>query len=78
MCISDFFAAEMPAATQQERSKAVAGKVGVKAGTVQKYFQLDRYPTPKTLDEFCRAWPALDVHAWRQEYLKARQKKGAS
>lgn len=76
MCVSDFFAAEMPAATQQERAQAVAGKVGVKAGTVQKYFQLDRYPTPKTLDEFCRAWPALDVHAWRQEYLKARQKRG--
>ena len=50
MCVSDFFAAEMPAATQQERAQAVAGKVGVKAGTVQKYFQLDRYPTPKTLD----------------------------
>ena len=55
MCVSDFFAAEMPTATQQERAQSVADKVGVKAGTVQKYFQLDRYPTPKTLDVFSQA-----------------------
>lgn len=78
MCLSDFFAKEMPTAKQRERAQAVAGRVGLKAGTVQKYFQLDRYPTAKTLEKFCRAWPALDVHAWRKEFLKARQKKGAS
>ncbi|MNE79787.1 hypothetical protein D3C80_1763070 [compost metagenome] len=78
MCLSDFFAREMPGARQRDRAKAVAGKVGLKASTVQKYFQLDRYPSPRTLDKISSEWPALDVSAWRSAFLEAQSRKGGA
>lgn len=78
MCLSDFFAREMPGTKQRDRASRVAGKVGLKASTVQKYFQLDRYPSPRTLEKISREWPALDVAAWRSAFIDAQTKKGGS
>lgn len=78
MYLSDFFSQLMPGLLQRERAAKVATRLGLKAGTVQKYFQLDRYPAPKTLEKFTKAYPGLDVSAWRKEYLSSEEGKQAS
>lgn len=75
MYLSDFFARLMPNQLQRERAGAVASHLDLNAGTVQKYFQLDRYPAPKTLELFTKAYPGLDVSIWRKEYLAAKDGK---
>lgn len=78
MYLSDFFSAAMPGLLQRERSVEVANQLGLKAGTVQKYFLLYRYPAPKTLEKFTKAYPGLDVSAWRKEYLSSEEGRRAS
>ncbi len=78
MYLSDFFSGAMPGLLQRERAAEVANQLGLKAGTVQKYFQLDRYPAPKTLEKFTKAYPSLDVSAWRKEYLSSEEGRRAS
>lgn len=78
MYLSAFFSRLMPGLLQRERAVTVANCLGLKAGTVQKYFQLDRYPAPKALEKFTKAYPGLDVSAWRKEYLAAKENKQAA
>lgn len=78
MHLTDFFSRLMPDLLQRERAVEVATRLGLKAGTVQKYFQLDRYPAPKTLEKFTKAYPGLDVSAWRKDYLSSEEGKQAS
>lgn len=65
----------MPNQQQRERAAAVAERVGVKPATVQKYFQLDRYPSPAVLELFSQAWPTLDVAGWRQAFLADQRER---